>query len=169
MKLLKLWSHILEKAAFVCKHHANPYWYTVLFITNQFKLCICNFSIFSGCDFNFSIPITAYSNDLSVGFMLNHELQPAPITMNLTIIKKLCHPHLTNLLQQVWESGWKTLITVHHDVEEIHLVLGRVKKDGEHWWWKALFGWPPTATGTLNQVLHPIMILLTVVIVCLLL
>ena len=61
------------------------------------------------------------------------------------------------------------LIIVHHDAEEIHHILERVKKDGEHHWWETLFEWSPTATRTLNLMLHPIVVLLALVILCLLL
>ncbi|KAK4806462.1 hypothetical protein QYF61_021388 [Mycteria americana] len=36
-----------------------------------------------------------------------------------------------------------------------------MKKDGEHHWWETLLGWSPTATGVFNLMLHPIVILLT--------
>ena len=58
------------------------------------------------------------------------------------------------------------IITVHHDVEEIHQVLERIKKDGEHKWWDTLFGWSPKATALFNKKLHPVVVLLTLTILC---
>jgi len=51
--------------------------------------------------------------------------------------------------------------TVHHDTEEIHHVLERVKKDGEHHWWETLLGKSPTAMGVFNFMLHLVVIFLT--------
>lgn len=87
--------------------------------------------------------------------------------MNLTLVKKLLqHEDLKRLLKQVQENGQKTLITIHHDVERIHQVLERVKKDGEQKWWDSLFGWLPTATGIFNKMLHPVIILLIFTVLC---
>ncbi|KAK4806955.1 hypothetical protein QYF61_027347, partial [Mycteria americana] len=72
-------------------------------------------------------------------------------------------------MERIRNNGHKTLITVHHDAEEIHHVLERVKKDGEHHWWETLLGWSPTATGVFNLMLHPVVILLTLTLLCLLL
>lgn len=63
-----------------------------------------------------------------------YDLQPTPIEINLTLLRKF-------LLKQAQEKGQKTLITVHHHVEEIHWVMVQVKKDGELHWWDILFGW----------------------------
>lgn len=53
--------------------------------------------------------------------MLSHELQPAPIRMNLTLIKHLFHyPDLMNFLQQAQKRGQKSLFAAHHDSEEMH-------------------------------------------------
>lgn len=61
--------------------------------------------------------------------------------MNLMLFHKLLkHKDLQALLQKVQQQGKKTLIPVHHDGEEIHYILGRVKKDGEHHWWETLLG-----------------------------
>ncbi|XP_074667533.1 uncharacterized protein LOC141917846 [Strix aluco] len=142
---------------------------TVHNITNKSNLCVCNFSVIIGCDFHFSVPITTY-DDLSFNYMLYHELQPTPIGMSLTIIEQLLqHPDLIDLLQQAQKTGQKTLITVQHDIEEIHQVLTRVKRDGEHQWWESLFGWSPTATGLFNSMFHPVMIFLILILICLLL
>ena len=120
-----------------------------------------------GCDFNYSAPIIAH-DVLSFDYVLYSELQPTPIRMNLTVIKRLLrHPDLIKLLGEARETGQKTLITVHHDVNEIHRVLRRVEKDGEHHWREALSGCCLTATGTRNLMLHPIVILPIVVVVCL--
>ena len=84
-------------------------------------------------------------------------------------IRLLQHPDLIDLLQQAQKTGQKTLITVQHDIEEIHQVLTRVKRDGEHQWWESLFGWSPTATGLFNSMFHPVMIFLILILICLLL
>lgn len=54
----------------------------------------------------------------------------------------------------------KNLDYTPRQAEKIPHVLERVKKDREHCWWEAIFGWPPTATGIFNLVLHPIVVLL---------
>lgn len=52
------------------------------------------------------------------------------------------------------------MIAVHHDPKEIHQVMERVKKDGNHHWWDILFGWSPTAPGIFNKMLRRIIVLL---------
>ncbi|KAK4805375.1 hypothetical protein QYF61_003948 [Mycteria americana] len=76
--------------------------------------------------------------------------------------------HLTvaQLLERVRNNGHKTSVTVHHDAEEIHHVLERVKQDGGHSWWDTLLGWSPTATGILSKMLHPVVILLMLTALC---
>lgn len=59
------------------------------------------------------------------------------------------------------------LITVHHNVKEIHRVFERAQRDAELRWWDTLFGWSPTATGILNKLCHPIVILLILVLISL--
>jgi len=50
-------------------------------------LCVCNSSMIIGCGFNFSAPIITHE-DLSFDYMLYHELQPTPIGMNPTSVRK---------------------------------------------------------------------------------
>ena len=57
------------------------------------------------------------------------------------------------------------MITVIHNVKKIHQVLERVKGVTEYRWWDTLFGWSPTATGVLNKLSHPIIILLILVLI----
>lgn len=100
--------------------------------------------------------------------MLIHELLPIPIGMNLTLVKQLLQDkNLVEILEKIRENGQKTLITVHHNVKVIHRVLERVQKDAEHRWWDTLFGWSPTATGILNTLCHPIVVLLILVLISL--
>ncbi|KAK4811143.1 hypothetical protein QYF61_019774 [Mycteria americana] len=137
--------------------------------SNRSNICVCNFTKIVGCDFNYSAPVTSYQL-LQSNYTLSRDLLPTPIGMNLTLVKKLLqHDDLCQLLERIRNNGHKTLITVHHDAEEIHHVLERVKKDGEHHWWETLLGWSPTATGVFNLMLHPVVILLTLTLVCLLL
>jgi len=77
--------------------------------------------------------------------------------------KLLQHDDLHQLLKGIRGNGQRTLVSVHHDMEEIHHVLARAKKDGEHRWWDTLFRWSPTMIRILNQMLHPTVILLTLV------
>jgi len=58
--------------------------------------------------------------------------------MNITLVKKLLQHNLKRLLKEAQENGQKTLITVHHDVEEIHQVVERQKKkkNGKKKRWK---------------------------------
>lgn len=61
------------------------------------------------------------------------KLQLTPTGMNLALVKQLLYcPDPVSLLQQAQRTGQNILIIVHHDSEEIHQVLERVKKDGEH-------------------------------------
>ncbi|KAK4832914.1 hypothetical protein QYF61_026557 [Mycteria americana] len=123
--------------------------------SNCSNICVCNFTKVMGCDFNYSAPVTSYQL-LQSNYTLSRDLLPTPIGMNLT-------------LNASEKNGYKTLITVHHDSEEIHHVLERVKEDGEHHWWETLLGWSPTAMGVFNLKLHPVVILLTLTLICLLL
>ena len=90
--------------------------------------------------------------------------------MNLSLVKELLQrDDLNHLLKQILNNGQRNLITIHHATEKIHHVLKRVKKDGEHHRWDTLFGWSPTETEILNQMLQPTVVLLTLVILSLLL
>ena len=90
--------------------------------------------------------------------------------MNLTLVRKLLqHEDLRRLLERIQNSGQKALITVHHDAEERHHILERVKRDGEHHGWETLLGWSPTATGIYNGMLHPVVVVLSLTVLCLLL
>ncbi|XP_075344890.1 uncharacterized protein LOC142402885 [Mycteria americana] len=122
---------------------------------NHSNVCVCNFTKIMGCDFNYSAPVTTHQL-LQADYTLYQDLLPAPIGMNLTLVRKLLqHDDLNQLLERIWNNGHKTLVTVHHDAEEIHCVLERVKQDGGHHWWDTLLGWLPTATRILNKMLHP--------------
>ncbi|XP_074703747.1 uncharacterized protein LOC141933198 [Strix aluco] len=134
---------------------------------NYSNLCVCNFTKVIGCDFSYLAPVTSYQL-LQSNYTLIHNLQPTPIGMNLTLVKQLLqHKDLVRILEKVRENGQKTLITVHHNVEEIHRVLERAKKNAEHNWWDTLFGWSPTATGILNKLCHPIVVLLILILISL--
>ena len=136
---------------------------------NYSNFCVCNFIEIIGCDFSYSAPVTSYQL-LQSNYTLIHELLPTPIGMNLTLVKQLLqHKDLIEILEKIGENGQKTLITVHHNVKEIHRILERVQKDAEHRWWDTLFGWSPTATGILNKLCHPIVVLLILVLISLVL
>ncbi|XP_063177384.1 uncharacterized protein LOC134508994 isoform X1 [Chroicocephalus ridibundus] len=135
-------------------------------ISNNSNLCVCNFTNIIGCDFSYSAPVTSFQL-LQSNYTLIRDLLPTPIGMNLSLVKKLLeHDELKRLLKEAQENGQRTLITVHHDVEEIHHVLERVKRDGGHEWWDTLFGWSPTATGLFNKMLHPVVVLLVLTVLC---
>ncbi|KAM6210870.1 uncharacterized protein WM294_001180 [Sarcoramphus papa] len=111
-----------------------------------------------------------YQGERGMNPWIVKDLLLTPIGMDLTLMKKfLQHNDLCQLLERAREEGQRTLITVHHDTEEIHRVLDRVKKDGEHRWWEAFLGWSPKTTGILNLMLHPVVILLLLTCLCLLL
>ncbi|XP_069631692.1 uncharacterized protein [Haliaeetus albicilla] len=134
---------------------------------NHSNFCVCNFTKIVGCDFSYLAPVTSHQL-LQSNYMLIHELLPIPIGMNLTLVKQLLqHKDLVEILEKIRENGQKTLITVHHDVKEIHRVLERVQKDAEHRWWDTLFRWSPTATGILNTLCHPNVVLLILVLISL--
>ncbi|XP_039946963.2 uncharacterized protein LOC120765837 [Hirundo rustica] len=130
---------------------------------NYSNFCICNFVRIVGCDFSYLAPVTSHQLIRS-NYTMYHQLSPAPIGMNLTLVRQLMnHQDLTEILKEIQEKGQKTLVTVYHDVKEISKVLQRVNQDTNHHWWDALFGWSPTATGILNTLCHPIIVILTLV------
>ncbi|XP_063277375.1 uncharacterized protein LOC134563397 [Prinia subflava] len=134
-------------------------------VKNHSNLCVCNFTKIEGCDFSYIAPVTSHYL-LQTNYTLIHKLFPTPIGMNLTLVKQLLlHRDLNNILNKIREDGQRTLVTVYHNVEKIHRVLERVKKDAEHKWWDTLFGWSPTATGVLNKLCHPIIVLLILVLI----
>ncbi|KAK4830480.1 hypothetical protein QYF61_011204 [Mycteria americana] len=97
--------------------------------SNRSNICVCNFTKIMGCDFNYSSPVTT-PQLLQANCTLYQALLPAPIGMNLTLVRKLLqHDDLNQLLRHVRNNGQRTLITIHHGAEEIHHVLERVKKD----------------------------------------
>lgn len=95
-------------------------------------------------------------------------LLPIPVGINLTLVRKLLQLDDLSQLPKGSHKGQRTPITIYHDAEKIQRVLERVKKGGEYPLWEILFGWLPTATGILNLMLHPIIVLL-VLTICLLL
>ncbi|KAK4825915.1 hypothetical protein QYF61_003410 [Mycteria americana] len=135
-------------------------------IGNHSNICVCNFTKIMGCDFNYSAPVTTHQL-LQADYTLHQDLLPNPIGTNLTLVRKLLQrDDLNQLLEHIQNNGHKTLVTVHHDAEEIHCVLERVKQDGGHHWWDTLLGWSPTATGILNKMLHPVVVLLMLTVLC---
>ncbi|XP_067170013.1 uncharacterized protein [Apteryx mantelli] len=137
--------------------------------SNHSNICVCNFSKVMGCDFNYSAPVVSHQL-IQSNYTLSQDLLPTPIRMNLTLVRKLLqHDDLCQLLKRIRNNGQKTLITVHHDAEEILHILERVKKNGEYHWWETLLGWSPTATGIYNHMLHPVIVMLSLTMLCLLL
>ncbi|KAK4806434.1 LOW QUALITY PROTEIN: hypothetical protein QYF61_013927 [Mycteria americana] len=111
-------------------------------------------------------PVTTHQL-LQANYTLYQDLLPAPIGMNLTLVRKLLqHDDLNQLLERIRNNGHKTLVTVHHDVEEIHCILEGVKHDGGQYWWDTLLGWSPTTTGILNKMLHAVVVLLVLTVLC---
>ena len=101
---------------------------------------------------------------IKANYTTYHHLSPTPTGMNLALVKLIIkHPDLDEILKEIKENGEQVLITVHHDAEEISKVLQRIKQETSHHWWDALFGWSPNATGTLNALVHPIIVLLILV------
>lgn len=86
--------------------------------------------------------------------------------MDLTLLHKLLeHNDLQALLEKTRQQSKTTLITIHHEGEEINHILETMKNDGEHHWWEALLGWSPMATGVLNTTLHPVIIMFALVVI----
>ncbi|KAK4805581.1 hypothetical protein QYF61_009346 [Mycteria americana] len=115
------------------------------------NICVCNSNNIMGCNFNYSAPVTSHQL-IQCNYTLHRDLLPTPTTV--------AHDDLSQLLKRTRNNGQRTLITIHHNAERIHPVPERVKKDGEHHWWETVFGWSPTATGILNLMLHPTVVLL---------
>lgn len=115
--------------------------------------------------FSYEAPVTSY-HLLQSNHTLIPSLLPTPIGMNLSLVRQLLlHQDLIEIMERIKKNGQKTLVTVHHDVEEIYHVLERVKRDATHQWWDTLFGWSPTAAGILNKLCHPIIVLLILVLI----
>ena len=135
---------------------------------NHSNFCICNFTKIVGCDFSYLAPVVSHQLIRS-NYTIYHKLLPTPIGMDLTLVKQLVkHKDLMEILREIQRNGENTLITVHHDTQEISRILQRVKQDASHNWWDSLFGWSPTAIGILNTLCHSI-IVLTLVSTCLVL
>ncbi|XP_063280697.1 uncharacterized protein LOC134565168 isoform X2 [Prinia subflava] len=97
----------------------------ILETKNHSNFCACNFTKITACDFSYSAPVTSYQL-LQSNYTLIHKLWPTPIGMNLTLTKQfLLHQDLIRILRKIKKNRQKTLITVHHNVEEIHRVLER--------------------------------------------
>ena len=141
----------------------------ILSTKNHSNLCNCSFVKIVGCDFSYVAPVTSHQLIRS-NYTIYRRLSPTPIGMNLTLVRQLMkHQDLTEILKEIQENGQNILVTVYHDIKEISKVLQRVKQDETHHWWDALFGWSPTATGILNTLCHPIIVMLILVGVSLLL
>ncbi|KAK4806454.1 hypothetical protein QYF61_021345 [Mycteria americana] len=95
------------------------------------------------------------------------QIAPQVATMFETLTPSVSHnDDLNQLLERIRNNGHKTLVTVHHDVEEIYCILEGVKHDGGLYWWDTLLGWSPTTTGILNKMLHPVVVLLVLTVLC---
>lgn len=135
----------------------------ILSTKNHSNFCICSFVKIVGCDFLYVAPVTSHQLIRS-NYTIYHKLSPTHIGMNLTLVRQLMkHQDLTKILKEIQKNGEKTLVTVYHDIKEISKVLRRVKQDATHHWWDALLGWSPTATGILNTLCHPIIVILILV------
>ena len=127
------------------------------------NFCICNLDSIIGCDFTYSVPVVSHQM-IKASYIMYHHLSPTPIGMNRRLVKWIIkHPDLDEILKEIKENGEEVLITVHHDAEEISKVLQRIKQETSHPWWDALFGWSPKATGILNALVHPVIVLLILV------
>jgi len=107
---------------------------TTVDIYNHSNICICNFPKITVCIFNYSAPVTTHQL-LQFSYASNHDLSPPPTGLYLTVVEELLqHDNLNQLLKYIRNNGQRTLITVLPDIQKIHHVLERVKKDGEHYW-----------------------------------
>lgn len=95
---------------------------------NHSNFCACNFTRIVGCDFSYVAPVTSHQL-LQSNYTLIHKLIPTPIGMNLTLVKQLLlHQDLAEILGKIKKDGQKTLVTVHHNVKQIHRVMGKSKE-----------------------------------------
>lgn len=110
---------------------------------NYSDICICYFTMIMGCNFNYSAPFASHQL-LQSDYSLYQDLSPTSIGMNLTVVRKfLCRKELKKILKKGKGNGKKNVVAVHHDAEEIHHVLERVKKDSCHHWWDPFIGGHP--------------------------
>ena len=67
-------------------------------VSNQSNMCVCNFLNITGCDFNYTGPVTSYTL-LKENYTLYRNLLPSSIKMNLMLLHKpLKHGDLQALL-----------------------------------------------------------------------
>lgn len=116
-------------------------------------ICVRHFPKIRGCGFNSSAPVTTHQF-LQPTYTSCQALLLAPIEMNLALLKKLLqYEDLCRLRERARGDEHGALSPVHQDTGEIHHVLERAIRVGEHHWWDILFRWSPTARGILC--LHP--------------
>lgn len=76
---------------------------------NHSNFCICNFTKIVGCDFSYLAPVVSHEL-IKSNYTLYHELSPAPIGMNLTLVKQLIkHQDLVEILEGIRKKMGKRL------------------------------------------------------------
>lgn len=129
----------------------------------QFDPCICNFVKIEGCGFSYQAPVMSHQHT-KANLTTVQEMSPVPIGMNLTLVAQLLkHNELKEILKEIKDEGKRTLITIHRDTETIGRVFKRLEKYPSHHWWDVLFQPSPMATGLLNTLVPPIIVLLILV------
>lgn len=112
----------------------------VVHTKNHSNFCACNFTKISGCDFSYEAPVTSHY-PLQSNYTLIHKLMPTPVGMDLTLVRQLLpHRDSAEILEKMKKKGQKALVSVHHNVRQIHRVMDRVDKDAEHRGWDTLLG-----------------------------
>lgn len=97
---------------------------------NHSDFCICNFVKIIGCDFPYLAPVVSHQL-IKSNYTMYQKLSPTYIGMNLMLIRQLVkHQDMVQILREVQESRKKTLITIHHDIEEISSFA--VRQDASH-------------------------------------
>lgn len=131
--------------------------------TNATKFCACNFTKIIGCNFNYTIPVTT-NQLIQDTYVLYHDIPDLQIGMKIEMLKKMYHPDLKKMIQEVNETSHQALRTDEHNVEKIKEIIPDTKKTEEHHWWEIfLVGmkWQaPRATQLFNILVHPVLVLL---------
>ncbi|XP_059588713.1 uncharacterized protein LOC109283277 isoform X1 [Alligator mississippiensis] len=137
----------------------NGYWIQPM--VPYINRCFCNVTTIVTCDLKFTVPIWTIQH-LNAYPELYKKVFPILLGMGLITIKELLtHPSLQAELQRLKALGENGKLEIQHHNQEISKLAATVKNAGHHSWWEVLFGWSPNATGLLNVMLHPIVVIIS--------
>ncbi|XP_075719867.1 uncharacterized protein LOC142760560 [Rhinoderma darwinii] len=68
-----------------------------------------------------------------------------------------------DIVEKLKDSQHQATIQLEHDSKKITGIVNNLDADAEVSWWESLFGYSPKATSFFNLLIHPVIILLTLV------